>query len=396
MKARWTSTILCLFLVAGGPHGLPGHAQTAEDTGRVTTLFDFDWRFHRGGAQGAEMPAFDDSAWRKIDLPHDWSIENIPGTNSPFDPDAVGQVSTGFTVGGTGWYRKRFALPVGQKGKRLHIRFDGVYMNADVWVNGVHAGNHPYGYTGFRFDITDLVNQDGENVIAVQVKNEGQNSRWYSGSGIYRHVWLVTVSPLYLPDGGTYITTPEVSASAARVNIRTELYNAGAGAAHATLVTTVLDSRGVQVARVESNHTVPRGAAVDAAQQTVIPSPERWSTESPALYTAVSELRAAGRTLDKVITSFGVRTISFDTENGFRLNGLPIELKGGCVHHDNGPLGARAYDRAEERKVEILKANGYNAVRCAHNPPSPAFLPPPLAALLWARVAISCKAVHAS
>ncbi len=165
-------------------------------------LFDNDWRFHRGGAQRAEMPEFDDSKWRKLDLPHDWSIEDLPGTQSPFDPNAVGQVSTGFTVGGTSWYRKTFALPADAKNKQIYIQFDGIYMNADIWVNGTLVGNHPYGYTSFWFDITDKVKMDQKNLVAVLVKNEGQNSRWYSGSGIYRHVWLRIVDAVHIAPWG--------------------------------------------------------------------------------------------------------------------------------------------------------------------------------------------------
>ena len=163
-----------------------------------TTLFDADWRFHRGGVQGAEMPGFDDSKWRKVDLPHDWSIEDLPGTTSPFDPDAISQVSGGFTVGGTGWYRKTFTIGAGQKNKRVIIQFDGVYMNADFWLNGESLGTHPYGYTSFWFDITDKIKFGEKNAIIVQVKNEGQNSRWYSGSGIYRHVWLKLLDPVHV------------------------------------------------------------------------------------------------------------------------------------------------------------------------------------------------------
>src|SRR6185312_16468564 len=188
----------------------------AQDNGVV--LFDNDWRFFRGGAQGGELPHFDDSKWRKIDLPHDWSIEDLPGTGSPFNPAAISQVGGGFTTGGTGWYRKSFIVPASLKGKRIIIQFDGVYMNATVFVNGQNIGNHPYGYTSFWFDITDKIKFATTNVIAVEVKNEGQNSRWYSGSGIYRHVWLKTADPVHIAQWGTFITTPEVSTARATVD----------------------------------------------------------------------------------------------------------------------------------------------------------------------------------
>jgi len=163
-----------------------------------SVLFDDDWRFQRGGAQGAEAADFDDSRWRRLDLPHDWSVEDLPGKGTPFDPAAVSQVQGGYTVGGTGWYRKTFQMPESNRAKRVVIQFDGVYMNAEVWLNGKRVGAHPYGYTSFWFDLTGMVNFGGRNVLAVKVRNEGENSRWYSGSGIYRHVWLKTLDPLHV------------------------------------------------------------------------------------------------------------------------------------------------------------------------------------------------------
>src|SRR4051812_8645491 len=204
--------------------------------------FDDGWRFHRGGAQGAEAADFDDSRWRRLDLPHDWSIEDLPGKGSPFDPEAVSQVQGGFTTGGTGWYRKSFEVPAAQKGRRVRIQFDGVYMNAEVWLNGRRLGEHPYGYTSFWFDLTDKINYGGANVLAVKVRNEGENSRWYSGSGIYRHVWLKTLDPLHVAQWGTYITTPEVDTSRAKVLMRTTVQNETDSAARVRLVTRLLDA----------------------------------------------------------------------------------------------------------------------------------------------------------
>lgn len=339
-----------------------------------TVLFDWDWRFHRGGAQGAEQPDFNDSKWRKLDLPHDWSIEDLPNTQSPFNPDAISQVSGGFTTGGTGWYRKTFAVPNEQKGKRILIQFDGVYMNADVWLNGQSLGSHPYGYTSCWFDLTDKVKFGTANVLAVKVRNEGENSRWYSGSGIYRHVWLKTLESTHVAQWGTYITTPEASTSAARVNIRTKILNESDEPARIILVTKVIDLKGQEAVRVDSDQTVEPKGAYEFNQNASIRSPALWSPESPALYTAVSEVYRDGQPTDLVETKFGIRTLSFDAVKGFLLNGRSLKLKGGCLHHDNGPLGARAFDRAEERRVELLKASGYNALRLAHNPPSPAFL----------------------
>ena len=338
-----------------------------------TELFDENWRFHLGGAQGAESPEFDDSKWRKLDLPHDWSIEDLPGTNSPFDRDAISQVNGGFTTGGTGWYRKTFVVPIDQKNRRVVIQFDGVYMNAEVWLNGQLIGTHPYGYTSFWFDLTDRIRFGSLNVLVVKVRNEGENSRWYSGSGIYRHVWLKILEPVHIAQWGTYITTPEVNSSSAKINIRTSVLNESETTADTILVTRLFDERGVEVAKLDSSHTVPARAAHEFTQVLELKSPSLWSPETPALYTAISEVSSKGG-IDRTTTRFGIRTLTFDAAQGFLLNGKSLKLKGGCLHHDNGPLGARAFDRAEERRVELLKQSGYNALRLAHNPPSPAFL----------------------
>jgi len=339
-----------------------------------TTPFDFDWRFHLGGALRAEMPGFNDSEWRRIDLPHDWSIEDLPGKKSPFDSNAISQVSGGFTIGGTAWYRKTFVVPTDQKNKRIHIQFDGVYMNADFWLNGEFLGSHPYGYTSFWFDITDKIKFGEGNTIAVQVKNEGQNSRWYSGSGIYRHVWLKFFEPVHIAPWGIYITIPEATASLSKLNVKSTIVNETDHASNVKLVTRILDSTGNEYSRTEAEQQIGKKSSQEFLQNMTLDTADLWSPESPTLYTAVSEVYSEGKVADKIETKFGIRTISFDAINGFRLNGKVVKLKGGCLHHDNGPLGSRAFDRAEERRVELLKASGFNAIRCAHNPPSPAFL----------------------
>jgi beta-galactosidase len=339
-----------------------------------TTLFDADWRFFRGGVQGAEMPGFNDSKWRKIDLPHDWSIEDLPGTQGPFDPNAISQVSGGFTVGGTGWYRKTFKIGAEQKNKRILIQFDGVYMNADFWLNGEYLGAHPYGYTSFWFDLTDKIKFGEKNTIIVQVKNEGQNSRWYSGSGIFRHVWLKMLDPVHVSPWGVYIKIAGLNTSWALVNIRTKVNNENAKALQVKLITTIINSKGVDVAKIESQRPINSDTLGEFVQELSVPRPELWSIDSPVLYTAITEVYNGNDITDKTETKFGIRTISFDAANGFQLNGKTIKLQGGCVHHDNGPLGSKAYDRAEERRVKLLKASGFNAIRCSHNPPSPAFL----------------------
>lgn len=348
-----------------------GSIAFAQSKGPV--LFDGDWRFFRGASQLASQPNFDDSHWRKIDLPHDWSTEDLPGKDSPFDSAAVGQSSIGFTTGGTGWYRKTFDVPAADSDQHVIIQFDGVYMNADVWVNGHHLGNHPYGYTSFYYDISPHLKFGKANIIAVEVKNEGYNSRWYSGSGIYRHVWIKTVAPVHIEQWGQAITTPSVSRSAATVAVRTSVQNESAVPVNTRVQVRILDASGAEVAHGNIDQQLPAKDTAHIAQTIQLADPHLWSPDHPSLYTAVTTIQVNGAIVAQQTNTFGVRSLSFST-NGFLLNGESLKLKGGCFHHDNGPLGSRAYDRAEERKVALLKASGFNAIRCSHNPPSPAFL----------------------
>ncbi|MEI7828978.1 MAG: glycoside hydrolase family 2 TIM barrel-domain containing protein [Prolixibacteraceae bacterium] len=346
----------------------------AQTSFQRNILFDDNWRFLKGGMVGAEKPEFDDFAWRRLDLPHDWSIEDLPGTKSPFNRNAVGQQSTGFTVGGTGWYRKDFVVPEKHKCQRVIIRFDGIYSNAEVWINGISVGKQPYGYSTFEFDISNKIKFDENNLVAVKVMNEGENSRWYTGSGIYRHVWMDVVDPVRIGKWGTFITTPEVKREQAKVNIQTKLVNDLDHEVSVKLTTIIKNTTGEEVGRKEVIQQIEKGEEAEINTAILVKNPELWSVETPVLYMAVSEVYQNDQLIDRVENKFGIRTISFDAANGFRLNGKSMKLKGGCVHHDNGPLGAAAYNRAEERRVELLKESGFNAIRCAHNPPSPAFL----------------------
>jgi len=343
-------------------------------------LFDSDWRFLRGDAARAEQPSFDDSGWRTLDVPHDWSIEDLPADEDqsdrigPFDPEETqNKHFTGNTVGGVGWYRKHFTLD--ESGKQVAVRFDGVYMNCEVWINGHRLGEHPHGYTAFEFDLTPYLKKAGEeNVLAVKVRNEGRNSRWYSGSGIYRHVWLTVRSPVHVPTWGVFVTTPEVSRNKALVKISSEIANTSSRSLSVGVLVRVLDSNGKLVDKAGSKLQLPVRATRSIEQSIKVDMPELWSLDSPTLYTAEVEVGYDGESVDKVSVPFGIRKLEFSAHSGFLLNGEPTLLKGGCIHHDNGPLGAAAIDRAEERKVELLKANGYNAIRSAHNPPSSALL----------------------
>jgi len=340
----------------------------------ILTLFDDGWKFFKGGALGGQNVDFDDTRWRTIDLPHDWSIEDLPETQSPFNKDAISQVGGGFTTGGTAWYRKHFIVNRKDTGRIIQVQFEGVYMNADVWINGEYLGNHPYGYTGFTYDISKKIQFGTVNVIAVEVKSEGQNSRWYSGSGIYRHVWLQTLSPIHVRQWGTSITTSEVSSSFAKINIRTQVINEMKDAEPVTLRTKILNDKGIEVAKQSSMQKVSGSNSYEFENSIILKDPQIWSIEKPVQYTAVTEVYQNDILADIEKTKFGIRKISYDAVIGFQLNDKTIKLKGACFHNDNGLLGSKAYDRAEVRKVELLKASGFNAIRCSHNPPSPAFL----------------------
>ena len=356
-------------------------------------LFDLDWRFLRADVAGAESPGFDDAGWRSVDLPHDWSIEDLdpggepsgegtvwvggstPTRVGPFDvARSAGQEATGWVVGGTAWYRKRFRVEVSEDRPLTEIRFDGVYMNSEVWINGHSLGRHPYGYTPFAYDLTPYLNPKSENVIAVCVRNEGANSRWYSGSGIYRHVWLTRTSNVRIPLYGVGVTTPSISAERANADVSVTVENRNKSQITATVRTRVIGPDGKPVADSAQETNLASEESLTLTLSSKIANPQLWSATMPRLYRAEVELIVGDKTVDRYSSSFGIRRIEVDIERGLRINGETIKLKGGCVHHDNGILGSAAFDRAEERRVEILKKNGFNAVRTSHNPPSPAFL----------------------
>lgn len=213
----------------------PGCTNATKDLNSRTLSFDEGWLFMKDNPAGAENPSFDDAQWRQVDLPHDWSIEDLPGQTpdsiiGPFSKASIGKMGTGYTIGGTAWYRKKFTIEKKDREKIAYLLFDGVYMNSDVWINGKHIGNHPYGYTSFYYDITPYLNPAGQpNTVAVQVKNEGRTARWYSGSGIYRHTWLTLVNPVHIGMWGVTITTPSITETSAEVNINATLVNSGKG-----------------------------------------------------------------------------------------------------------------------------------------------------------------------
>lgn len=341
-------------------------------------VIDGGWKFVRDSLAGAEAVRFDDASWKTVDLPHDFSLEPLPAdpnTLGPFSRETKGGRSVGYLPGGTGWYRKVFSLDKADAGKSVSLVFDGAYMQTDVWVNGKPAAAHKNGYTPFAFDVTQLLNPAGqENVLAVRVVNYGKNSRWYSGSGLYRDVELVVTDPLHVSQWGTRITTPEVSGKQATVNVEVSLDNARKKAAKADVSVRIFDCKGGEVAASTAQVKVSGKAGVTIPLTLTVKDPSLWSPDSPTLYTAEVRVFSKGKETDCVKTRFGISTIEVNAAEGFKLNGEPLLLKGGCVHHDNGLLGAEAHRTAEYRRVRQLKDAGFNAVRCAHNPPSRHFL----------------------
>ncbi len=342
--------------------------------------FDSDWKFNRGDASGADNPSFDDSKWRSLDLPHDWSIEDVAPVVGkkqigPFSEDSQGKGATGHVVGGIGWYRKSFVTEPSMEGKKVQILFDGVYMNSEVWINGQSLGVHPYGYTPFYYDLTPLLNPVGKkNTLAVRVNNNGKNSRWYSGSGIYRHVNLIVTDKIYIPVWGISVSTPEVSKEKAIVKLNINVANETDMSGKLTVATKIVSPGNPEEVKAISTIDPFSGESGGAEQSIEIGHPALWSPESPALYQAITEVSFNGKVVDQQTTTFGIRSIAYSADKGFLLNGEPIELKGGCMHHDNGPLGSATIDRGEERRVELMKKFGYNAIRTSHNPPSRQFL----------------------
>ncbi len=336
--------------------------------------FDTDWRFHLGEEPTTFWSewlkrSYDDAAWRRLDVPHDWSIE------LPRDPKSLNGSEGGFFVGGVGWYRKRFDVPKSWEGKRVAVTFDGVFKNAEVWVNEGYVGRHPYGYASFTMDITQYLEVGAENLLVVRVDNSApRHSRWYSGSGIYRHVWLLVRDPLHIADGGIYVTTPEVSAESAVVRLEATVVNESPKGRRAAVRWVALGPEGEDCGAREAEAELPPGARHVFVAELPVANPRLWSPDHPWLYRLRTEISAGGEVVEAEDTSFGIREIRYSATEGFVLNGEPLTMRGGCVHHDCGPLGAMSIDRAEERKVELLKASGFNAVRCAHNPPASAFL----------------------
>jgi len=345
-----------------------------------TSSFNENWRFLRDSVDGAENPGFRDATWRVIDLPHDWSVEDLPNqdghsVSGPFSMSSIGKNATGWSVGGTGWYRKTFYTQKSWSGKTVELIFDGVYMNSTVWLNGHLLGNHFYGYTPFHYDLTQYLNPAGKaNVVAVKVENIGKNSRWYSGSGIYRDVILTVKNRIHIDTWGVHVNASEATDRQANVKIETTVLNQAYSQKPCTVTTTVIDGSGKAVAKSNANLTIKPNLSATINQTFNISQPTLWSVDQPRMCKAVTEIKVNGSVVDREETPFGIRSIKFSPTDGFSLNGKKMLLKGGCIHHDNGPVGSAAFSRAEARKIALLKKNGFNAIRLSHNPPSEALL----------------------
>jgi beta-galactosidase len=293
----------------------------------------------------------------------------------PFESTCPGGSGAGYLNAGVGWYRKEFRLLEKIKDKHIFIEFDGVYMNSDVWLNGIHLGNRPYGYSSFQYELTQHLNfGDETNVLAVRVNVQQPCSRWYSGAGIYRNVRLTVTDPVHIAHWGTYITTPDVSENEATVRVETEVRNQSASAQQVTLETIIVDESGNKVAGSNSLRKVNADSISTFEHFIKIPEPKLWSLENPTLYRVKSKVYVNGLIADATETPFGIRTFEFTTDKGFFLNGKHVDIKGVCLHHDLGCLGAAVNKRAIERQLEIMKRMGCNAVRTSHNPPAPEML----------------------
>ena len=343
-------------------------AESSTPLSRQRLLMDYNWKFIQSDVKDAEKVGFDDSKWRMLNLPHDWSIEG------EFKEDAATKGPGGYLPSGIEWYRRHFNLSNITKNQQFQIEFDGVYMNSDVWINGQHLGKHPYGYTSFSYDLTQYLKK-GANTIAIRVDNSAQtNSRWYSGSGIYRHVWLTISGPIRIPQWGTYITTPQVDSASATVAVQTSIENKLIVLKKVILHSVVRDGLGKEVAQLDTPVSVEPNGKVAIDQMVKVTTPDLWSIENPALYTLSSTLLDGIKELDQTVSTFGIRKIEYDKDKGFLLNGQHIKMNGVCLHHDAGCLGAAVPGQAWVRRLQLLKEMGCNAIRTSHNPPAPEFL----------------------
>ncbi|TWI65390.1 beta-galactosidase [Pseudoduganella lurida] len=332
-----------------------------------------DWLFGAGELAGAEQPGFDDSGWRRVVVPHDFGIMDRPDGTPPFDAKAVGGQDAGYLPGGIGWYRRHMKLDAADAARVLRLQFEAVYMDADIWLNGTHVARHRYGYTAFGVDLTGKV-KAGDNVIAVRVNHVDPSSRWYAGSGLIRPVTLEVLDPVHIAPDSVFVSTRSATADRGEVEARATVSNRAARPVRVEVTSQVVGADGATVATARQAMTVAARGSADIAQGLAVAQPKLWSPDAPNLYTLVQEVRVDGVVKDVRRTRFGIRTLTVDAQNGLRVNGRRYDLRGGNIHHDNYMLGAAGAPDADARKVALMKAAGYNAIRSAHNPASQATL----------------------
>ena len=339
---------------------------------RITSSFDRDWRFVRGDVTGAEKQDFNDSDWRKLDVPHDWSIEGPPDEKNP-----TGQ-GGGFMPSGVGWYRKHFSISNELRSRQVFIEFDGVMANSDVWINGVHLGNRPYGYISFGYELTPHINFGTDNVIAVRADTSMQPaSRWYTGAGIYRHVSLVIKNEVHIPEWGAAASTSNITDKEALVKITAEVVNSSTRPAAISLRVDLLAPDGKPIASKHDKRPVMRLGPNQTGSlgfELAVDNPQLWNVGNGVLYRIAARIQADGKLVDEEIIPFGIREFHFDPATGFWLNGKNLKIKGACLHHDGGAFGAAVPLAVWEHRLNELRKLGVNAIRTAHNPPSPDFL----------------------
>lgn len=342
------------------------------------------WKFHLGECSDAVSSDYDDSSWEDVIVPHDWAIGkpfdmriDMQSVQVLEDGDKAAKMRTGRTGAlpafGVGYYRTYIDSNEGMKGKRISIEFDGAMSLSKVYLNGKYVGEWPYGYSSFAFDVTDNWNYEGKNILAVRLENRPESSRWYPGAGIYRNVRLVVTDPVRVSHWGTYVTTPKVSSKSASVNIKTSVDNKTEDEVDVRLESLLMNAKGELVKKVSSTRKI-KGDKYIFEQALTVKSPVLWEIENPYMYSLVTNVYVGSIKTDTYITPIGLRSLEFDKDKGFFLNGRNVKIKGVCLHHDLGPLGAAVNYRAIERQLQIMQDMGCNAIRTSHNPPTPELL----------------------
>ena len=344
---------------------LPAHAEQRK--------LSQDWLFHQGEVASASSASYDDHAWRKVDVPHDWSIANKADGSAPYDANTPGGQSSGYLPGGIGWYRRHITLSAEEAARIVRLNFEAIYMDADIWLNGQHLTQHHYGYTAFSVDLTGKLHA-GDNVVAIRVNHADPSSRWYAGSGLIRPASLDILDRVHLDPDSIFVRTPAATPDHAKVAAHVVVANDYAQARNVEMVARILAQDGQIVAQSQQHTSLAAGAKADWDATLAIANPSLWSPDSPNLYTLIQDVYVNGALTDERRTRFGARTITVDAEHGLQINGKKVLLRGGNIHHDNYMLGAAGWPAADARKVALMKAAGYNAIRSAHNPASQATL----------------------